>query len=87
MYKCRSYIKSSTINPSARRYLGVASGAVAVGRKLVDVGARPELLDVVNELAALFLVKELNGSFTEKATPRFEALFGESDSAATGEDQ
>ncbi|MEE9608217.1 MAG: ATP-binding protein [Myxococcota bacterium] len=42
----------STINPSARRYLGVPSRAVAVGRKLVDVGARAELLDVVNELAA-----------------------------------
>jgi FAD:protein FMN transferase len=42
---------------------------------------------VDNDLAALFLVKELDGSFTEKVTPRFEALFGESSSAATGENQ
>jgi two-component system nitrogen regulation sensor histidine kinase NtrY len=41
----------STINPSAQRYLGIPAGAGLIGQKLVDVGMRPELLDVIAELS------------------------------------
>jgi len=41
----------STINPSAQRLLGVPPGAGVVGSKLDEVGARPEVLDLLGELA------------------------------------
>ena len=31
---------------------------------------------ITNDVAALFLVREASGEFTEVATPRFVALFG-----------
>ena len=42
----------STINPSAQRHLGVPSGIGTIGQRLAAVGARPELLDVIEDLLA-----------------------------------
>jgi two-component system nitrogen regulation sensor histidine kinase NtrY len=41
----------STINPSAQRLLGVPPGAGVIGSKLEEVGTRPEVLDLLRELA------------------------------------
>jgi two-component system, NtrC family, nitrogen regulation sensor histidine kinase NtrY len=42
----------STVNPSALRLLGFAPGASMVGSKLEEVLERPEMLEVLRELAA-----------------------------------
>jgi two-component system, NtrC family, nitrogen regulation sensor histidine kinase NtrY len=41
----------STINPSAQRLLGVLPGAGVIGAKLDDLLARPEVLEVLRQLA------------------------------------
>jgi len=42
----------NTLNPSAQRLLGIAPGTDVVGRKLEDVLARPEHVEIVRELAS-----------------------------------
>jgi two-component system nitrogen regulation sensor histidine kinase NtrY len=39
----------STMNPSAQRYLGIPAGVGVIGNKLADLGASPELLNLVEE--------------------------------------
>jgi two-component system nitrogen regulation sensor histidine kinase NtrY len=41
----------STINPSAQRYLGIPAGSGLLGQRLADVVHRPELTQVIEELA------------------------------------